>query len=135
MLNLVFLLLACVCYTVSQLWAHGKIYWSSDPYSFWGSLSDKRKYKLHFGSYLPAPDNWYYKTFGIEHKERFPGSATVFVWLTDGYHFSQFLFIKFLLLAIIFNDYPATIWNFLGCAIVWYGTFNICYRQIPRLRL
>ncbi len=34
---------------------------------------------------------WYYRTFNLKYYERFPGSATVFVFLTDGWHLAGFL--------------------------------------------
>jgi hypothetical protein len=44
---------------------------------------------------------WYYNTFRLKYIERFPGSATIFVFLTDGWHLSQFFRVLFIMLAIV----------------------------------
>ena len=77
-------------------------------YSFFGKESWVRKYARHPKSndeiYLTLPPprwaKWYYKFFGVRHKERFPGSATFLVAFTDGYHFLQWLFSKMIILSI-----------------------------------
>jgi hypothetical protein len=69
----ILLALAIASYTISQLQQHGKLKWSKDDISFWGTDSDKRKYN-----------------------SKFPFSTTILVWLTDGYHLMQFFALIFL---------------------------------------
>jgi hypothetical protein len=76
--------LAVICYTISQLAQHGKIKWKSkDPHGFWGESMDRRKYK----------------NFSTVAGERWPTSTNLTVFLTDGYHFCQFMFFNLLALA------------------------------------
>lgn len=116
-ISILLLIPAIVAYSVSQLVMHNKFKIDN---SFWDASSWKRKYKVKwlrsrdgnlpdFGQFIPALDNWYYRFFKIKYKERFPGSATIFVSLTDGYHFMQFWMFNFLALsftvALGFNWY------------------------------
>ncbi|MEO1053722.1 MAG: hypothetical protein AAFX87_24005 [Bacteroidota bacterium] len=65
---------------------------SKQSRSFYGTNNWERKYKEdEQGELIPAPDSLYYKAFNLKYKERFPGSATLFVWLADGWHFHQAL--------------------------------------------
>jgi hypothetical protein len=87
---------------------HGKSIFSGrvHPLSFFGARSDLRKYrysKEQIAAAYHAPETWYYKTFDIRYKERFPLSATVFVFLTDGFHFSSFLSKVLIVCALIFS--------------------------------
>src|SRR6478736_5466835 len=79
-------------YLFGELWSHGKLAWmyrdDVHPDSFWGDRSYNRKYDRRM---IIAPATWYYRFFEIKYKERFPGSATVFVALTDGYHLMQLI--------------------------------------------
>jgi len=61
------------------------------PTSFFGSQMDRRKWKSGQLGLLPAPKTWYYKLFDLKYQERFPLSATLFVFVTDAFHFSNFL--------------------------------------------
>lgn len=118
------LAVAMYCYAISQLQQHGKLKFEG---SFWNEDSWVRKYKWRAASKDPlgydiipmpekAPDNWYYRFLEIKYKERFPLSATLLVFTTDGYHLFQALFFSFLslsfALAIGFNW-----WLFLGIFI------------------
>lgn len=65
-----------------------------DDESFWGKDSWRRKWATTpFGEFVTNSNNWYDQTFDLAYKERFPGSATIFVWLTDGFHLMQFFMI------------------------------------------
>jgi hypothetical protein len=98
-LSLILFCAGAVAYCVSQLIMHGKFKLSGD---FWEQDSWQRKW-LWRGTiieggrierfFVVAPTTWYYKLFNLKYKERFPGSATVFVALTDGYHLFQMLFL------------------------------------------
>jgi hypothetical protein len=74
---------------------------SRNPTGFWGKESWLRKYKLdHLDRPTLAKKTWYTKLFNIKYKERFPLSATLFVFISDGFHALQFVAINSLLLAV-----------------------------------
>lgn len=78
-----------------------------DDFSFFGRHNYMRKYKIINGNLVSAPDNWYYRTFDIKWKERFPLSATSLVWLADGWHFAQFMMYNcFALAPALLTDQP-----------------------------
>jgi hypothetical protein len=83
------------------------------PISFFGSKSDLMKYKVskHTGHPEPSLNNWYYKRFDLKHKEKFPGSATIFVWVSDAFHLSNLLARVGLILAIVFAKWTPDVWN------------------------
>jgi hypothetical protein len=87
--------IAIMAYTCSQLVQHDKLRWGQkNPFGFWGSMSDGRKYKYAdapFGGYskVLAPNTFYYRFFKIRYKEAYPFSATFLVAFTDIYHLSQ----------------------------------------------
>lgn len=87
-LALTFLILGIGCYSISQLQQHGKLKWMNhaEPFSFWEKDSHVRKYKE-----LSRPKG-----------EAFLFSTTFLVFLTDGYHFMQFMFFNFLSLSVTF---------------------------------
>lgn len=107
-MNLIaFLLLipAIVAYSISQLQQHGKFrLYRERSYGFWGEWSHTRKYKKTNpeGWVIDPDDNWYTRLFGIKYKERWPTSTNLTVFLTDGYHFMQFLFLLFISASITF---------------------------------
>lgn len=77
------------------------------PLSFFGSRMDLRKYKYSKDLLPPekAPDTWYYRVFDIQYKEKFLFSATAFVFLTDAFHFSNFINKHALVFAIVFSPW------------------------------
>ena len=77
--SLTLLALAIACYSLSQLQQHGKLRWSKKGMGFWDYDSDKRKYY----SKIPFAKTW-------------------LVFLTDGYHFCQFMAANFLSVAFTF---------------------------------
>lgn len=85
-LTLVSLVLAVLCYTVSQLAQHGKLQRESKVDGFWGKHSHRRKYKGNNS------------TLG----ERWPTSTNLTIFLTDGYHLMQWFMFNFLSLSITF---------------------------------
>jgi hypothetical protein len=137
-MNVLSLILFCagaVAYCVSQLIMHGKLKWSEDEkgFDFWGKNSGARKYKrLPNGTILlPAPTTYYYKLFNLKYKERFPGSATVFVALTDGYHLCQLLFLLLISGAIAVHTENVILWLLIYRAA--FGiVFTVCYKLFAR---
>jgi len=120
-MNFVWLGLAAVCYGImSRISFYGL---NNDL--FWSMGGWIRKYKTVDGKFLPAPDNAYYRFFKLYYKERFPLSATALVFVTDGYHLMQFIWIKFMLLAVSTTADGHTNWIvfFAGWA-VWGVLFN-----------
>lgn len=133
--SLVCFFAAIVCYAIVQtlqLRPLDSIWADAAPFSFWGRSSHVRKYAFRKKKYsrlmLPAPDNWYYRKFKIKYQERFAGSATVFVWVTDAMHFFQFMYFNLMALsyALAFSSGWGIVVNFLliriGAWIVW-GTW------------
>lgn len=74
-MNFIFFIIAVVAYTISQLQQHGKLRWSGSGLGFWDVQSWVRKYKKNSNT-----------------KPAFPGSTTIFVFVTDGYHLMQEIF-------------------------------------------
>jgi hypothetical protein len=70
-------------------------------------LNFKYRRSIFFGrSYWNMDTSWMYKWKGNNPVmgERFWGSSTIFVWLTDGWHLVQFFMIKFIFLAVLFHS-------------------------------
>lgn len=124
--------LASVCYTISQLQIQGKLRWAKSSFGFWGYDSWQFKYKRYDHHFIMVTrPNWYYKFFEIPYVEKFPGSATVFVRLTDGYHLMQFLSTKFIYAAIAINT--SHFWMiFLGTWLSFSVVFTTCYKFLNR---
>lgn len=94
--------------------------------SFWNaSESWQLKYEM------PLKRNhkhWYY--FGFIkpiYKERFPFSTTALVFLTDGWHLSQFFFLNLTFIAIAINT-PFPVLYFIVIRIIYAITFNSIYK-------
>lgn len=126
----VFLSLAAICWAILSHYNFHNA--TKNPYSFWGTKSWVRKYKknqqIEDGYlFILPPDNWYYKIFRIDYKERFPGSATVFVFVTDGYHLVQWFMIKFIVLAITLN-----VKEFFILYGLWLLFFNLIYTGLKK---
>ena len=129
---LILLALAIVCYSVTQLLMHGKFILTdpANPYGFWGEDSDKRKYKIVDGVPVAAPDTWYYNFFKIPYHEAFPLSATLLVFLTDGYHFMQFMF--FLLLPVSIAIPYGDVVIFLIVYVLIHLVHSIAYKNLSK---
>ena len=135
-------ILAATCYAFNTHWYfHG---WKSqrEKFSFWGEESWVRKYKRankFVDEYhrIIAPDNWYYNLLKIKYKEKFPLSATVLVFLTDGFHLVQWLMIKFLILAMTIHwvDGRGFVWmwgNAICLYALWLFGFNVVYTRLKK---
>ncbi len=141
----VFLMLAAACHAFNTFWYFHGNKSKRHPFSFFGIDSWKRKYKRSTYSVFPhnervydliaAPDNWYYDIFKIRYKEKFPLSATVLVFVTDGYHLVQWFMIKFLILAMVVRyDHGIKFiwWNAICLYILWLIVFNVVYTKLRR---
>lgn len=69
--------------------------------------------------------------------EKFPGSSTIFVRFTDGFHFFQGLFLTFMFTAMVLYPHAIdTSWSwwillhFAGIYAVFTGSFEIIYRLL-----
>lgn len=124
-MSILFFIIAVIFYTISQAAIHGKI-----KGKFWDKDSYKNKYDYPVDGIEPAPQNWYYKLFKIKYKERFPGSATIFVTLTDGYHLTQFGFKAFICSSIAFYNPVLGYWDALGYFVLFGVVFTVLYRII-----
>lgn len=132
MVSLVFFLLA------SMLWAGMNFitFYRNTvrlfPNDFMGPLSWKRKYAQPMEYWPESSRNWYQRLFGIEYTERFPGSATIFVFVTDLYHLLQFFFLWCITISIAavgfsFGQQPGwSVW----CVTSQYFVYFNSYHQI-----
>jgi len=142
MIQIIFLSLAAACWAVmAHLLFHNKNSTPFRKHTFFGSDSWVRKYKkarnvqgiLTAYDFYPPPDNWYYKTFKIDHLEKFPWSATALVFVTDGYHLFQWLFIKFILLGVTVTYNRGLQFDWVGFILLWVTwtvVFNIVYTRL-----
>lgn len=88
MISLIFWIIAALCYGTMMTLEHHhgtSLFSKAKPYSFFGRNSWTRKYK----------DN------NPREGQKFFGSTTFFVWLTDGYHLMQFFMLTFLTLSVV----------------------------------
>lgn len=121
-MSVVYFALAAFFYTVSQSITFGKFRLRGDFWQNWN-----RKYKE---PKEPAPTTWYYKLAVLKYKERFPGSGTIFVSLTDGYHFSQMVFKVSLVLSIVTYRPWLGLWDALLLFILWGVIFTATNRWV-----
>lgn len=113
-LSLVLFAVAVVFYTLTQAIMHGRI--KDNP---------GRKYAKP----RRPPKGLYARIFNLEYAERFPGSATVFVSLTDRYHAFQFFFKLFLCISIVTYR---PMWGWLD-ALLYFILFGIVFTITYRL--
>lgn len=120
-LSLTLFTLGVFCYAIKELQSHGKLKGMGPGTGFWDERSWVRKWK------------WDFKDTHIVGKESFPGSSTVFVWLTDGYHFMQWFYIKLFILSIVLYE-PLFTWYYDGGIFLgtWYAVFNSVYTVFQR---
>lgn len=100
----------------------------------------RAKYALDSeGDLIAGAPKWYY--FGLYtpmYKEAFPYSTTIFAFLTDGWHFAQFLMLSFFQLALTYlltKTLGAERWwyyllIFVGIKIVFGLVFNLCFSAL-----
>lgn len=83
---------------------------------------------------LQPPDpKWYYFGFLPRYKERFPYSSTIFVWVTDAWHFIKALMILAIVLSIVlYTPIIAPSVDWLIYYIAWTFTFTIFFDYIYR---
>lgn len=114
MISYIVFAIAVIFYTLSQLIMHGK---SKDE--------GKGKYKLP----LEPGKGMYYSLFGIRYKERFLGSATIFAFATDVYHYYQFMFKIGICAAIVLHVSWLGWWD----ALVYWVEFGIVFTLAYKL--
>lgn len=117
---------------ISVLWhkPEESIFRNAKATSFFGSESWKRKYKIRTGALLKSdPDHWYYSFFNIKYKERFPGSATIFVFLTDAPHFFQFIMLTIIAVLLTVCQ-GGGLWNFIMIKISISIIHQVFYAKI-----
>jgi hypothetical protein len=93
MLSILFLSLAGICNAImdSILFHWDKSIFKGSKLEWWANpeVSYKNKWKNHSNS---------------EDGEKFSGSSTIFVWVTDLWHFAQSFMITFFVLGVLFYD-------------------------------
>lgn len=114
--------LAVLFYTCSQVITFGKFRLKG---AFWQSSDRKYKEPKEL-----APSTWYYKLAVLKYRERFPGSGTVFVSLTDGYHFTQLLFKLSLVAALVLYRPWLGLWDAAVYLVIWGVVFTLANRFV-----
>lgn len=84
------------------------------------------------GPWWNPKESWRYKWKNGDpaQGERFPGSSTVFVFLTDFWHLAKWVMLKAVVLAIAWPLADEWYWKaaaFVGLHIVWSGTFQLFF--------
>lgn len=88
-----------------------------------------------FRSWMDDYTSWQYKwkNGNIKEGERFFGSSTFLVWITDGWHFFQKLFLTAMfLLVILYRPMICGFWDFMIMYFVFTTLFEIWYRLLGR---
>lgn len=119
MISLIFIVFAGVCWAILQtlMWHPDTNILSQKNPKFWNpNISYLNKYAK--GS-LIAP-----------FQQRFFGSTTFLVWLTDGWHLVDKFFITFIMLAIV-NYSPMTMFS-IADFIIYYLVFTIIFELVWR---
>jgi len=135
-LSIILFALSLVFYSISQMSIQGKLKWIGPFFAENGWLT---KYEGQYVDssvgvvygYTEAPNNWYYKLFNIKYKERFLGSATIFVMFTDSYHCFQFLFLKTIYISICLQTTHFWAYFFTLC-LIQAMVMNITFKLFSR---
>lgn len=138
MITLLALLLAAVCYAVKETidMKYEKSIWAeTDANSFFGVDQWKRKYRVkhHNGEMINAPRTWYYRYFNLKYKERFFLSGTLLVFVTDAFHFSQWMMMNFIALAVgtaMAEEIPMILWWALCARVTWWIGFGLFFEHL-----
>lgn len=107
----------------------------ASPNGFWGRNGYKNKYKQVSNvrtsqgviqSFVPAPNNWYYRWNHLKYKERFPLSTTLLVAYTDVHHFAQLVVTRTIFIAL--SAPQDQFWQALGVyTLLWWIGFSITF--------
>ena len=77
-----------------------------------------------WSEFLDHRKSWTRKWKPGTREERFPGSSTVFVFLTDGWHLAQALMIACFLIGVIcYEGVFGRLWDF----VIMFGMFNVVF--------
>lgn len=99
-------------YTTSIFADSKSTFWNPDE-------SWKNKYQVNTeGELTTAPNTWYYRTFDLKYKERFPLSATALVFTTDAWHLSKALLWMIVRVWIVFLTVPWGDWKGWGLTYI-----------------
>lgn len=87
-ISLTFIVLAAICNSIMDVTQH---HWNESIFS-------------KYNGFWFAKDSWKnkYKNRDKKQGRKFPGSTTIFVFVTDGWHFFQSMMITFFVLSAIF---------------------------------
>lgn len=140
-MTIILIILAAISYAIKEVLIfkrNNSVFTKSKWDSFFGVSSWIRKYEVKNDKYstlVKAPNNWYYRKFNIKFKEKFPGSATIFVFLTDAMHFFQFLFITFVCLSIaVQHEDIYILYYLLLYRITWFLVFGLFFEHVLLLK-
>jgi hypothetical protein len=137
MVSLTCFFIASMLWAVMNTWMFHystSVFTSLPDNSFFGVDSWMRKYTRARDLRFFAPGkSIYYRLFKIDYRERFAGSATIFAFLTDGYHLCQFIMLW--LIAYAFTE-PFLQYGLLGTLLlyraVWWVGFNFVFTILKR---
>lgn len=93
----------------------------------------KNKYKIVKGKLLPSTNDWWYlNLYKPTYQEKFPFSTTVFVFLTDRWHWWQFAMLRYFYFAIAHSFVDDFIYQllltFIVFPIILGVTFELVYK-------
>lgn len=96
-------------------------------FDFYNSIFSK------YGNYFNPEYSWKNKWNEDLSSERFLFSTTILVWITDGWHLFQFIFLNLLIIGIMFYDPKINILlDFVILRILFGITFELFYSIIFR---
>lgn len=118
-INIISFCFSVVAYSLKELQSHGKLKWMKEdkPFSFFGKLSYRRKYKkLNSAS-----------------GERWPTSTNLTVMFTDFYHLMQFAFKLFIILTLVtYEPIFNMVWDFIIYFLLFGVTFTAVYKLLSK---
>ena len=139
-LSLVIFGISIIFYSAKEKLTHhyGNSVFSTWNQQYWNpDISWRNKYAWDSeGELIPVEDahigclmGWYYSLFNIKYLERWFTSATLTVFVTDGFHLTQFFFnwLLYTAFAVLFQDFLIAL---IAYAIVRSLVFNLFYSII-----
>jgi hypothetical protein len=136
-LSLIFFTIAAIANAIQQTAEHHfeKSIFTRWP-KFFGPDQWKNKYRTaKYGQIYSAENNPYNRAFDLMYQEKFPFSATVLAFLTDSFHFFQFIRTTFIILAIVTFDFPLeNTWTMIKVFVlyrcIYSGVFELLYSKL-----
>jgi len=124
MISAILMIAAGILKAFLDISAHGKPFWFMPPQHWF--------YPKYTWWYMDQSAGWKWKNgHDKTDGERFWGSSRLFVFLTDGWHLFQFVFLNTFILAIVLYEPMINWWaDFLIYGVVMKGTFQLFYGSL-----